>query len=84
MFSTKCVFSPLILCVYKNFKLKKNIISHHYHIYPKYLDRQAKSNSVGPVEMLQNSASDQGLYCLPLFQELLDASQGSKMVIFKF
>ena len=40
-------------------------ISFSYHIYPKYLDRQAWANSVDPDQMPQNVPSDQVLHCLP-------------------
>ena len=33
---------------------------------PKHWDRRAWANSVDPDQMLQNAASVQGLYCLPL------------------
>ena len=39
--------------------------------YCMYLDRQAWANSVDPDETLQNAASYQGLYCLPLIQQFL-------------
>ena len=32
----------------------------------------------------QKTASDQGQYCLPLIQQFLDTSTGSKMPLFKF
>ena len=35
--------------------------ANEYHIYPNFLDRQAWANSVDPDQMLQNTASDQGL-----------------------
>ena len=41
-----------------------------YHIYPKCLDRQACANSVDPDQMPQNVASDQGLHCFSLLQQL--------------
>ena len=34
--------------------------------------------------MVQNAASDLGLYCLPFIQQFLDRSAGSKMDLFKF
>ena len=34
-------------------------------------------------KMLQNVASDQVLHCLPLTQQFLDTSAGSKMDLFK-
>ena len=55
-----------------------------YHIYQMYLERQAWANSVVPDEMLQNEASDQGLHCLPLIQQYLDTTLGSKFYLFKF
>ena len=38
--------------------------------YPKYSDRQALVNSVDSDQTPQNAASDQGVYCLPLIQQL--------------
>ena len=49
-----------------------------YHIYQLYSDRQTWANSVDPDEMLQNAASHQGLHCLPLIQQFLDTTSGSK------
>ena len=49
-----------------------------------YLDRQAWANTVDPDEMPQNVASHQGLHCLPLIQQLLDTTSGSKLYLFKF
>ena len=46
-------------------------------------DRQAWANSADPDQMLQN-ASDQGLHCLPLTQQYLDSSTGSKMDFFNY
>ena len=34
--------------------------------------------------MLHNTASDRGLHCLQLIQQLLDTSTGSQMDLFKF
>ena len=34
--------------------------------------------------MPHNTASDQGLHCLQLIQQLLDTSTGSQMDLFKF
>ena len=45
---------------------------------------QTGLSSVDPDQMPQNVASDQGLYCLPLIQQLLDTSTGSKNDLFKF
>ena len=39
-------------------------LSCYYHIYRKYLERRAWTNSIDPDQMLQNAASDLGLYCL--------------------
>ena len=45
-----------------------------------YLDRQTLANSIDPDQMLQNAASDLGLYCLQLIQQLfLDKSTCIKM-----
>ena len=49
-----------------------------YHIYRMYLNRQAWANSVDPDEMPQNAPSHQGLHCLPLIQQFLDTTLGSK------
>ena len=43
-------------------------------IYPKYLDRHAKANSLDPDQMLQNGVSDQGPHCLPLIQQCFKQS----------
>ena len=55
-----------------------------YHIYPKYLDKQAWTNSVDPDQRLQNAASDQGLHCLPFIKEYFRYSTSSKADFFKF
>ena len=34
-----------------------------------YLDRKSLTNSVGPDQMPQSAASDQGLHCLSLIQQ---------------
>ena len=47
-------------------------------------DRQAGANIVDPDEMLQNVASHQGLHCLPIIQQFLDTTSGSKLYLFKF
>ena len=49
-----------------------------------YLDWQAWANYEDPDEMLQTEASDQGLHCLPLNQQLLNTTFGSKSNLFKF
>ena len=49
----------------------------NYHIYSK-LDRQAGLGSVDPDQMLWNAASDQDLFGLPLIQQFLIPSRGSK------
>ena len=46
-----------------------------------YSDRQARANSVDPDK---NAESRQGLKCLPLIQQLLDTTLGSKLYFFKF
>ena len=38
---------------------------------PKYWDRQTRANSIDPDQMLQDAASDHGLYCLTLIQQLI-------------
>ena len=58
---------------------KGSFAEQHYHNNPKYWDRQAWANSVNPDQMLQNRASDQDLYCLPLIQLILDISPGSQI-----
>ena len=50
-----------------------------YHNNPTYWDRQAYVNSIDPDLMPQNTASDQGLHCLPLIQQALATMTGSKM-----
>ena len=55
----------------------------YYHFYPKYLDGQARADSVNPDQMLQNAASDQGFHCLLLIQQFLDKSAGIKIDLFK-
>ena len=57
---------------------------YEYHIYGMYSDKKVWANSVNPDEMLQNAASHQGLHCLPLFQQFLDKTSGSKLYLFKF
>ena len=42
-------------------------------MYPKFLDRQAGASSVDLDQMLHAVASSQGLHCLPLIQQFLDA-----------
>ena len=54
------------------------------HIYHKYSNRQAWANSVDPDEMQQKAASHQGLPCLPLIQQFLDTTTGSKLNLLKF
>ena len=49
-----------------------------------YLDRQVWANSVDPDEILQNVASHQGLHCLPLIQQFLDTTLGSKLYMYLF
>ena len=39
---------------------------------------------MGLDQMLKNAESDQGLDCLPLTQQFLDPSTGSKIILFKF
>ena len=52
-----------------------------------YLNRQLRqtwANHVDPGEMPQNVVSHQGLHCLPLIQQFLDTTSGSKLYVFKF
>ena len=42
------------------------------------------ANCVDPDQTPQNAASDPGLHCLPLMKQLLGASTGKKMDLFKF
>ena len=53
-----------------------------YRVYHMYLDRQAWAKGIDPDEMSQKAASYQGLYYLPLIQQFLDITSGSKL--FKF
>ena len=55
-----------------------------YRIYHMYSDRQAWANSLDPEETPQNAASRLGLHCLPLIQQFLDTTSGSKLYWFKF
>ena len=50
-----------------------------YHIHPMNWDGQARANSVDPDQMPQNVASDLDLHCLPLTQQFLGMSTGSKL-----
>ena len=43
----------------------------------------AWANSVELDETPQNAASHQGLHCLPLIQQILDTTSGSKLYLFK-
>ena len=66
-------------------QLKKNgPFDKDYHIYHKYLDRQARANSVDPDKMPQNVVSDLGLHCLPLIQQIQMPSTCSRMDLFIF
>ena len=49
-----------------------------------YSDSQAWVNSEDPDETPQNAASYHGLHCLPLIQQFLDTTSGSKLYLFKF
>ena len=42
------------------------------------------SKSVDLDEMLQNAASHLGLHCLPIIQQFLDTTMGSKFYLLKF
>ena len=55
-----------------------------YSIYSMYLDRQVRANSVDPDEMPQNAASHKGLHCLPVIQQFLDTTLGSKLYLLNF
>ena len=75
----------VLLLSYHYIKLHEPFqIEKTYHIYCMYSDRQAWANIVGPDEMLQKAASHQGLHCLPLIQQFLDTTLGSKWYLFKF
>ena len=56
----------------------------YYRIYHMYSDRQAWANSLDPDETLRNAVSHLGLHCLPLIQQFLDTTSGSKLYWFKF
>ena len=68
------------------FSAKKYIVYHSllhrfgFCINHKYLDKQVWANSVNPDQMPQNVASDQGLHCLPLVQQILDTSKGDSQM----
>ena len=53
-------------------------------MYSVYLDRQACANSLDLDETPQNVVSHQGLHCLPLVQQFLNTTSGSKLYLFKF
>ena len=55
-----------------------------FYIFLKEGERQAKANSEDTNQMLHSAASDQGLHCLPLFQNFLDESTGNKIDLFTF
>ena len=46
-----------------------------------YLDRQAWAISADPDKTPQNAMSHQGLHCLPLIQQFLDAPLSSKITL---
>ena len=50
--------------------LNQLIPSLRCHINTRYLDRQDCANRVDPDQTPQDAASDQGLHCLPLIQQL--------------
>ena len=66
------------------YSMKQTDIILCYRIYRMYSDRQAWANSVDPNETPQNAASHLGQHCLPLIQQFLDTSSGSKLYLFKF
>ena len=45
------------------------------HIYPEYLDKQARANSADPDQMLQYAVPDLGPHCLPPIRQYLDKSR---------
>ena len=59
-------------------------VLYNFHNHHMYLDRQAWAKSVDPDEMPQTVASHLGLHCLPLSQEFLDTTLGSKLYLFNF
>ena len=64
---------------YPKFSLKNKIL------YLPYVYRQtAWANGVDPDETPQNAASHQGLHCMPLIQQFLYTTSGSKVYLFKF
>ena len=54
-----------------------------YHIYIIYSDTQTWPNSEDPDEMPKKTASHQGLHCLPLIQQFLVTTSGSKLYLFR-
>ena len=48
-----------------------------YSIYPRYLDTETSLKQTNPTP--QNVPSDLDLHCLPLIQQLLGTSTGSKL-----
>ena len=48
-----------------------------------YVYKQAWANGVDPDEMLQNTASHQGLPCLPLIQQFFNTTSGSELYLLK-
>ena len=62
---------------------QRHLSSCLYHIYPTHSDREAQANNVDYDQMPYSVASDQGLHLLPLVQQFLDPSTGSKIDLFK-
>ena len=54
-----------------------------YSILSKYSERQAWANGVDLDQMSQNVLPGQGLQCLLLIQQFVNASAGNKMDLFK-
>ena len=50
----------------------------------KYFDKYHSAICVDPDRRLQNVASDQALHCFPLILQILDASPGRQIDLFKF
>ena len=64
------------VATYTYMYLRNPYMKQWYRIYRKYLARQARANSVDPDE---NVVSHQGLLSLPLVQQFLDTTTGSKL-----
>ena len=53
-----------------------------YRVCSKYLDRQARENSVEANQTPQNTQSAQGMHFLPVIQAILNTSVSSKSDLF--